>query len=288
MHIKKLVDDIIPHYNNYRKNRFLLSGVEVLEISWVIGDFLQKFINQNKVAPHTLYREIYGKSDGKENIIQKSYITREFLGRCFRIRKIFKDQNEIIKDLPTLINFNNFREAMPFFDNQKYKLKGEEKENLLKILNSKIENKKIKEYIKNLQLEKIGIKNPRNQKLGQMSEDKEIFVKFYNYIYRLLDLNDYKRACREINDIDIQFIKILSKNVSALSIDGLLMTGFDLPNNLNRNWVEFSGLVKRFIEKKSSLERRRLRRLIPPSRMTQMGEMLYQLTSESLYKTFRS
>jgi hypothetical protein len=45
---------------------------------WDIGDILKNFINQNDIAPHKLYRIVYGKSDGSENISQKSWVTREF------------------------------------------------------------------------------------------------------------------------------------------------------------------------------------------------------------------
>lgn len=287
MQLKYLISEIIPYYNKYRKNKLIISGIEVLEISWEIGDLLDKFIKKNNVAPHALYREIYGKSEGEKNIEQKSYVTREFLGRCYRIRKMFNQKSGIRFLFPDLKNFNNFREAMPFFDNQKYLLKGENREELIKILNSNLENRKIKEYIKKLQKEKIGIKNPRDQKLKKMSGDKEVFIKFYNYIYEMFKWSDYERVYNEIKDIDTGFIKVLSKNTGAISIDGLLFTDFEVPNSLNEKWFEFASLIKRLIEKKDPLERRRFRRLIPPHRMTQLGEMLYQLTSESLYKTFR-
>jgi hypothetical protein len=287
MTIKNLVADIIPHYNKYRKNKFTLSGTDILEISWEVGDLLMKFIDQSGVAPHALYREIYGKSEGKENITQKSYITREFLSRSYRIRKIFVSKAEIKKQLPNLTKFNNFREAMPFFDNPKYLLKDKEKASLYKLLNSSKSYGEILKEINKLQRERIGIKNPRNQKLGEMSGDKDVFVKFYNYVYDLFKLADYDKAKVEIKHVEIDFIKVLSKDTGAIAIDGLLMTDFEIPSTLNEQWTGFAKLVKRLITKEDSQDRRRFRRLIPPHRMTQLGEMLYQLTSEGLYKSFR-
>lgn len=286
MQIKYLITEIIPHYNKYRKNKLTLSGSDALDILWDIGDLLRKFIEQNDIAPHALYRLIYGKSEGTENVVQKSYITREFLGRCYRIRNMFEKKSEIRLLLPNLKNFNNFREAMPFFDNPKYLLKGKDREELLAILNGD-ENKKIKEYIKRLQKELIGVKNPRNQKLKEMSDDKDVFVKFYNYIYELLNAGDYNAVNQEVKNIDSEFIKILSKNTSAISIDGLLLTDFEIPVSLNKKWVEFANLIQKLVNQKDPVERRRFRRLIPSHRMTQLGEMIYQLTSEDLYKTFR-
>lgn len=287
MSIKELISSIVPHYNKYRQNSRTLTGTESIETLWDIGDALKVYIEDTNIAPHALYRQIYGKSEGETNVVQKSYITREFLGRCFRIRKIFNGKNEINDLLQNLKNFNNFREAMPFFDNPRYLLEGKEKTELLIILNSNHDDKKIKEYIKKLQKEKIGVKNPRDQKLKEMGGDKDVFVAFYNYIYETLKCGDYKKSQKETSAIDIEFIKILSKNTSALALDGLLMTNFEIPDGLNKEWMDFAILVKRLISKKDSLERRRFRRLIPAHRMTQLGEMLYLLTTENLYKTFR-
>jgi hypothetical protein len=287
MTTKELINNIIPYYNKYRQRKQVLTGVESLNILWEIGDILKIYIDETKVAPHKLYREIYGKSEGKTNVIQKSYITREFLSRCYRIRKIFANKKEIKKSLPTLKNFNNFREAMPFFDNPKYSLKNKERTDLLKALNSNNDNRKIKLYISKLQKEKIGIKNPRDQKFKEMTGDKKVFVEFYNYIYNLFKSDDYKKAQNEINIMDIDFIKILSKNTGALALDGLLMNDFEVPKKINKKWIDFIFLVKRLIEKKDPKERRRFRRLIPSHRMTQLGEMLYLLTSEDLYKKFK-
>ena len=176
---------------------------------------------------------------------------------------------------------------MPFIDNPKYRFSGKEKENLYKLLNSNKSYAEIIKEIYRLQKEKIGIRNPRDQKLKEMAGDKEVFVDFYNYIYELFKNTDYLKVQDEINIMDTEFIKILSKNTSALALDGLLMTDFEIPKKINEKWINFVILVKRLISKKDSLERRRFRRLIPSHRMTQLGEMIYLLTAENLYKTFR-
>jgi len=56
----------------------------------------------------------------------------------------------------------------------------------------------------------------------------------------MLKQRDYKKVQKEIKEIDIKFIKILSKNTSALAIDGLLMTDFEIPKKLNEKWVDFA------------------------------------------------
>ncbi len=287
MSINDLINNIVPDYNKYRKSSDVLTGTEAIEILWNIGDSLKEYIEETKVAPHALYRQIYGKSEGKTNVVQKSYITRDFLSRSYRIRNIFVKKSDIKKNLPNLQKFGLFYKAMPFIDNPKYRFTGKEEVNLYKLLNSNKSYTVIMKEVNRLQKTKIGIKNPRDQKIKEMTGDKDIFVSFYNYIYSLLKCSDYKKAQKEIDSIDLEFIKKLSKNTSALALDGLLMTDFEIPMKLNKKWLDFSTLVKRLISKEDSQERRRFRRLIPSHRMTQLGEMLYLLTTENLYKTFR-
>jgi len=287
MTIKELIKNIVPHYNKYRQSRNILTGTEAVEVFWDVGDEIEKYIKETNVAPHALYRQIYGKSEGKTNVIQKSYITRDFLSRSYRIRNIFITRADIKKYLPNLQKFRLFSQAMPFIDNPKYQFSGKEKENLYNLLNSNKGYTEIIKQIFSLQKEKIGINNPRTQKLKGMMEDKDIFVAFYNYIYKLFKDGDYQKAQEEISIMDIEFIKILSKNTSALALDGLLMTEFEIPQKVNEKWLDFTNLVKRLITKEDSIERRRFRRLIPSHRMTQLGEMLYLLTTEDLYKTFK-
>src|SRR3989304_6943433 len=97
---------------------------------------MKKYIDQNNIAPHALVWSVYGNAEGKKNIEKKSYITREFQNRCHRIRRIFGVKEQIRKDLPCLKSFTTFREAMPFFDNGKYKLEDKKRGNLLALLNS--------------------------------------------------------------------------------------------------------------------------------------------------------
>jgi len=135
--LTELIKEITPHYNNYKQQRGKINGTELLLIMWDIGDLIKKYIEETKVPPHNLFRQIYGKSEGKKNINQKSYIAREFLGRCYRVRYIFHDKENIKTLLPNVIDITSFREAMPFFDNPNYKLNEKDFKELILLLNSK-------------------------------------------------------------------------------------------------------------------------------------------------------
>jgi hypothetical protein len=281
MNINTIIQNITPLYNEYKKNSKNISGTESLIKMWDIGDILKNFIQENKISPHTLFRKIYGKSESKKDIVQKSYITREFQTRCYRIRNIFLSKEEIIKTFPSLKSFSAFRESMPFFDNKKYKLEGEEKEKLLKTLNSLQENKFIMQKIYKLQKEKIGIKNPRTQRLQDLEKEKKIFIDFYNLTYHLLQKSSEEiKIILHKNSIEKQYIRILAQNTNALSQDGLKFTPFSSMNNVKYPlWKEYENTINYFSSHTKAIEKRRFRRLILPERIVKLADMLYELYS---------
>lgn len=285
MDINALIQQITPLYNEYRSNKSNLSGTEALEIMWEIGNFLKKYIEQNNIAPHNLFWSIYGNAEGTKNIEQKSYITREFQNRCHRIRRIFDAKEQIKQDFPHLKSFTTFREAMPFLDDGKYKLKGKERDQLLVLLNSNQQPQKILEKIKVLQKNKIGRKNPRTQRLFEVEKEKQEFINFYNYTYRLIKVGDYRLCLKEIKKIKPEYINLLSKNVSALSQEGLKIYDFSILGTLKEPWKTFSETIKDLITQKDPRNRRRFRRLIPPERIVRLADMLYGLLSEDNYNS---
>jgi len=283
----ELIKKITPIYNYYRKNKLNINSVSTVEIMWQIGDIIKEYLKNANTKPHTLYRDIYGKSEGINNVEQKSYITREFLNRCFRIRKIFETKNNIKKIFPSLNNYNHFREAMPFFDNSKYKLKGNEKNKLLEILNSNNTNQQIMKYIRKLQKEKIGINNPRTQRFQELSNEKKLFIDLYNFLYICFKERKYKEATTGVNTTNEFFISELSKNTGALASDKLMIKIFKIPTNVSGLWLGYAEVVNKLAGKKDATERRRFRRLIPPEKMMRMSEMIYALRSEEDFNKFR-
>lgn len=287
MELKELIKEIIPYYNNYRQNRDTLSGADALQNFWDIGEILKKYIEENNVAPHTLYRQIYGKSESGINVVQKSYITRDLLSRSYRIRNIFPKRDDIKKYFPTLQKYRLFYQAMPFIDNPKYSFSGKEKENLYKLLNSRKSYSVIMKEVRSLQKEKIGIKNPRTQHLNRLDDDKLIFAKFYNDVFSAFKIGSYDEAKKALSIPSEKFVKTLSLNCGAVSADGLMMEKFDIPKGLSANWATFATVIQKLIADENPKERRRFRRLIPPERMMRLSEMLYALTSAEKYKNFK-
>lgn len=286
INLQELIKEISPLYNSYKNSSKNISGLEALYIMWDIGDILKLKINELNIAPHNLYRKIYGKAEGQNDITQKSYITREFLGRAYRIRNIFKDKESIKKELPNLKNFISFREAMPFFDNVKYILKGEEMKNLLNILNSKESPTSILKKIRILQSEKIGKKNSRNQKLDELQPQKDAFIVFYNYLYNLIKNSSYEEFKKQTQFYDSLLISKLSLNTGALVQEGLVYV--DIQEDIfDDHWIPYIKLLKYFSNQTDAKERRRFRRLISPERIAKLAEMLNAVTSDSSFKIFK-
>lgn len=286
LNLQKLIGDISPLYNLYKQTSRKISGVKALQIMWEIGGLLKKTIEVSNIAPHNLYRKIYGKAEGQEDITQKSYITREFLGRSYRIRNIFKNKEDIQKKLPNLKSFIPFREAMPFFDNEKYILRGGEKEKLLSLLNSDLNPTLILNKIKLLQSEKIGRKNPRDQKLSELQPQKEIFINFYNYLFNLIKNNNYEFVKKEFTNVDISILIKISSNTSALAQEGVKYIEIPPKSTLNTQWVTYINMLNSLSIQVDAKERRRFRRLISPERIVRLAEMIQAVTSEVSFKNF--
>ena len=284
---KTLIEKMTPLYNSYKDQKVTLRPVEALEIMWDIGALIEKFLKEHKIKPHALYREIYGKSEGGENIAQKSYITREFQGRCFRIRKMFVDKDQIRKEFPHLNNFTAFREAMPFLDNPKYAFKGEEREGLIKLLNSGLKPSTLFKKIKELQGQRINKKNPRTQRLSDLDSVKQNFIALYNYAYKLISLKSYDSAVSAMNHIPPETIKSFARVTASLCQDGLKLVKFTAPSQLDQVWMNYYEDINRLINQEDPKERRRFRRVMPPARIIRLTDMLYALADEQIYKNFR-
>ena len=271
-----LIGEITPIYNDYRIRIDNAPPYVLIELSWEIGDKIKMFISQNSIKPHTLYREIYGMSEGSVNIQRKSWISREFLGRCLRIREIFISKLDIKDQLSNLKQFSFFRESMPFFDNPKYVMIGEDKVNLLRILNSS--NTTLK-TIRQLLKQKIGIKNSRNQRLADLEHEKDTFINFYNYILKIVNLQDDEILdILKKNYIEDEFLNLLAKNTNSCTQDGLKYYSFDIPNDItDKHWIAYANILIKFSNENNSKLIRRFRRLVPPERLTKLSEMLNEL-----------
>lgn len=285
-YIPEIIEKITPLYNYYKREKTSISGTNAIAIMWEIGQILNFYIEKYTLKPHNLYREIYGKSEGKTNISQNSYITREFLGRCYRINNIFPQKSLIEQTFPNLKSFTVFREAMPFFDNQTYKLSKTEKQKLLNLLNS---NKESKLLIKQLDVWKKSInnvQNPRTQKLSNYDKHKTNFIDFYNLIYAAIKLKNYEIVFDYIGIKDFSQCNLIINNLYVLIKDNIRSELIEIKDYSNKITINFVEILNELISGGNAIERRRFRRIIPPEVILKLIDMLLSLKSKNSYDLF--
>ena len=287
MDIWEIIKEIAPYYNNYKNNKDSISWADAIWIMWEIWSILEGYINKLGIAPHKFYREIYWKSEWKTNKAQKSYITREFMWRCYRIKKMFLHKEDIKKQFPTLVSFTAFREAMPFFDNPKYKFKWKEREELLTVLNHSKSGTEALSYVRALQKKYIWIKNSRNQRAWEV--DIELFKSFYSDLKSLLE-KDYTSAKEEISNYNVsdEILKGLSKNMMSMIDDSFKMQLIEdnsVNNNTRNSIVEF---VNKVANESTNKLRRRVRKNVWERWLLQLSRMLTALISEEYFRNYKN
>ena len=267
----KIIEDIIPYYNEYKNNVNIFKPFKLIEIMWDIGEILNKEINSTGKKPHTLFREIYGKGEGISNIVQNSYITREFLGRCLRVYKLYENKDHIKSELFNLNRVTLFREAMPFLDNVKYKDKVDRNQ-LICRLNSNEPYKQKMEYLRLLKKKYINTKNPRTQQLNKVVEHANVFIEFYNYLYQ----NNSAKQKMDISQSSCDLF-VIFRNTQSLSNEEYKkyeQEFIDEPKNI---WDDYSNILYDLITDANAKNRRRFRKLIPISKIINLSTMIYKL-----------
>jgi ribosomal protein L19E len=284
--LKELIKNIIPYYNKYKENQQNLTGAQALEIIWEVGDLIKEYLKDKDIAPRTLYHQIYGKSEGNTDIVQKSYITRDFLDRAYRVRRIFKNKKEINQTFPALKRYRLFYKSMPFFDEGRFKMSGQDREKLILLLNSNKTYQQIIGEVTKLREKRIALSIPRDSKLKELEQEKKIFINFYNFLYQQFKEKKYTNTKKLLGNVNFEFIDVLSRNTGALVSDDLKLTEFSIPEGLGKELKEFGDLILKLVLPKDAKVRRRFRRLIPSEKMMRLSEMIYAIRNEDAFNKF--
>jgi hypothetical protein len=272
-----LIGEIAPLNNRYRdliKGRHM--GSEVLCVMWQVGEILEVFLKRYPIKPHNLYWQIYGKAEG----IKNSYITRDLLSYCLRIRRHFATVDDITTQFPTLKKYSLFREAFPLLENPRFKLSEEETRKLKRILNSDVDSNKIKATVLAMKAQHIGIRNTRMQRLQEMEPIRDNFVIVCEEIYNAIKTNDAQVIDNFRNTFTIDLLCKLSEAVAALTQENLYVPEVSTEVKLPVHWKQFMDNLRMLLQ--STVEtRNRLRRVIPPRKLFNLAEMLNALTTDN-------
>jgi len=278
------IEQITPLNNQYRDLVKKEDGVgkEVLMLMWEVGDMIDKHIKKHSIKPHALYWQVYGKAEGLKN----SYITRDFLSYCLRIRKYFSDKETVREKFPNLRRYSLFREAFPLLENPKYKLTGEEIDKIISILNSNNNPGDIKNFILSLKSKQIGIKNARTQRLSEMKPIAENFALIYSFTLGLIKKNDHNRISKIRNEISKDLLEAMSQTVASLTQENLYVPEIKVNQKLPAQWEKFIDNLK-YLTQSTVEVRNRFRRLIQPRDLFDLANMLNALETDRSLTNYR-
>lgn len=267
--ISELIEEITPLNNAYRgavRSRGA-NGAQVLEIMWDVGEVL---IGAGVEKVHPVAWEIYGRT--RET--RRSYITRDFISYCFRIRRYFSRRGDIRKNYPGLRRYSLFREAFPLLENRKYALDAAEKKRLLALLNSNDDPGRIKREIQAMKRARIGITNDRRQKLEELEKaSREVMARHAELleINSAMDTRKIRAIRRRVGEDNLS---TLSKYcLSLFSEDFPVPDGLGGDTELKGAWSDFYAALNAAVES-GLIVRNRMRRLVRPVTFMELAEML--------------
>lgn len=278
MHI---ISEITPHYIQYKNET---KPVECIVKMWEIGKILDYYIKETGVKPHTLFRDLYGKSETSINIQQKSYISREFQGRCYRVFHMFSSIEEIRENLKNLKNITIFREAMPFFDNQDYKI---DRPELYAILLANKTNNEILSNIKKLQKDIIGKKNPRTQRLHELDTEATHFKEFYTYILSYIKMQNFIKSTADFTSetsLNTSQIREIAKNTEQMALSNVRHTPM-LIKTTSEKITSYVNMLEDLLDPNNIKKLRRFKRLVDSKYILLLTDMLYALADEESYQS---
>ena len=273
--ISTLIEQIGPLNNRYREGiRKNLRGAEILNIMWDVGEILFKHNIKNI---HPIAWKIYGREKG----LRRSYITRDFLSYCFRIRRYFKSRSSIEEQFPTLQRYRLFREAFPLLENPKYEMNQRETKELMELLNSNLPYSETKRKIAKLKKAKIQIYNDRRQRLHEMAPMRDHFIKIYNILYSTIKDGNLEEAKKIRENLGEEVLSQFSSLCLSFIQEGLTFPAID-KNKIKDIGGDWQQLLETCLElSESNIEtRNRFRRLVPISKIMEMAEMFNAIKTD--------
>lgn len=258
--IGKLIEIIGPLNNQIRE----LDGYQKLSLLWDVGDILVK---EGIVKIHPVAWAIQ----------KRSYITRDLLSYCYRIRKKWPVKKEMENLFKNIKSYTVFREALPLIENEKFRLKNAKVNEVIKWL-SEGRTKEIKDRIIAMKRRLIARPNDRRQRLQEYSKEARIFKDLYEYLVKIIasedsdKLEEIKRSVGEDNLLKISQICMAIMNEDY---KGPRTIEFSvLPNNFRELAVEILPISLGSREVKA-----RFRRIMDNEKIIEMADILSSIKS---------
>lgn len=266
--IDSLIHELAPLNNAYRAavRNGAASGPDLLEKMWDAGEALRR---AGVEKPDPVAWAIYGKPGEP----RRSYITRDFACSCFRVRRYFALKGDIQRDFPGLQRHNLFKIALPLLDNEKYALRGEARDALIRLLNSGEAPSEIKRKIVEMKRARIA---PRPARRSDVHHIDKAAGQVAARHAELVEINATRNRRRlrslrkRVGDDNLLFLSKICLNLFSDEF-----TAPDTPHDpgIQGLWRQFYCAVAP-ITAAGPAERRRLRKRTGPMVLIEMAEML--------------
>lgn len=270
----RLIDDLSPINNQFRTTT---EAVPRIELMWEFGRLLDETMRDTGSHLHELLLTIYDPHSTKK----MSYITRDLGSYSYRVFKYFPKKGDIRSQLPNLKHYSLFREAIPLLFNDKYKLAKEDKEKVLKLIQSTNPSTKVQNHLKKMKQAIVPVKNPRNQLAQKYQEERDYLVRLEGDVYEIYKNNESRPEKVDVLDgMRPQYVRL----VMSLAMDAFQASAAEIkPNTLDEPGQR---LLK--ISQGSSRDRSRFRKWsFDSNRLLMLAEGLNALDSENDYRFFR-
>ena len=259
INIGRLIERIGPLNNKIRKT----NGYRKLSLMWDIGDILFK-AGVKRIHPVAW------------EIQNKSYITRDLLSYCYRIRRKWPDKSQLRRLFGNLKSYPAFREALPLIENEKFILSEKKVSEMIKWLNED-DPKDAKMKILRLKKEYTNIRNDRSRRLAEVKKEAEVFKEFSHYLIRIIKEGDEKEITKIRNLGDETLLK-LSQICMSISNDN-----YKGPSAIKKTSNKMFDL---FTEKMLPISlskkevKARFRRVVPPEYIIEVADILNSLRNK--------
>lgn len=255
----QLIRELAPLNNAFRQAvKEGMPGNKVLKILWDAGDVI---CSKNIDHVHKIAWQMYGKSDSRRH----SYLTRDYVAYCWRVRRYFQKREDIDQIFPKLKTHKVFKEALPLLTNPKYVLSSHEREEVYALLNNdSLMVTQIIDRLAKIKKRKLPINNPRTQRLHELDGIRQIFDKaFSNTGNKNLGLTKL-----HANYLSGLWLALVAEGRSYISKKPSGMQTIGSP------WKEVIELSIDLLQNKNIEDRNRFRRVVKPEELLRSSAAL--------------
>lgn len=253
--IGQLIEKIGPFNNRIRD----CEGYKRISLMWEVGDIL---FEGGVKKVHPVAWEIH----------RRSYITRDLLSYCYRVRKKWPNKQELQRLFHKVVSYGVFREALPLIENEKFILGKKEVNSIIESL-SMDDPLALRKHLASLKKKHINIRNDRRQRLHEIREEVVVFNEFYQYLSGLIKEGDSAELASIKRKLGEDGMLRISQFCMAISKD-------DYKGPTNIDTINLSGILVKFVEKLLPLslaakeKKARFRRLIPSDSLVEIADII--------------